>query len=133
FEVGIAHDDPLEPERVALPVELRAGVGRDALKQLLDVLLDLRELAGGERLEDDGADAGRLQPAFDLERHTCGREREESLARRLLQLLAPEEDVAEAQVTAAAPARFRPIRSASTGRRRRPRPSASPAPGRPGS
>ena len=65
-------------------------------KQLLDVVVDLRELAGGKRLEDDRADARGFRAAVDVERDRCSREREQPVARRLLQLLASEEDVAEA-------------------------------------
>src|SRR5205807_8357203 len=57
----------------------------------------LGELARRERLEDDRSDACRLQPAVDVERHRRGREREQPVACRLLQLLAPEEDVGQAQ------------------------------------
>jgi hypothetical protein len=95
LEVGVADDDPLEAERVGLPVELRACALRDALEQLLDVALGLPELAGRQRLEDRRRSAGRLQRALGLERDCGGREREETVGRGLLQLLAAEEDVAE--------------------------------------
>jgi hypothetical protein len=52
LELGVADDDPLKAERVGLAVKRRAGALRDALEQLVDVALRLRELAGRERLED---------------------------------------------------------------------------------
>ena len=55
----------------------------------------LRECAEG-LIVLSGADAGGLQPALDVERDGGGREREEPVARRAFQLLAPEEDVREA-------------------------------------
>jgi hypothetical protein len=36
-----------------------------------------------------------VEPALEVERHRRRREREQALARRLLELLTPEEDVAE--------------------------------------
>src|SRR5439155_11859952 len=96
LELGVAHDHPLEAERVLRAVELRARARRDALEQLLDVVVDLRELAGRHRLEDDRANTGRLEPAPDVECDGCRRQREQPVACRALQLLAPEQDVAEA-------------------------------------
>src|SRR6202043_2841294 len=81
--------------RVLLAVERRAGAGRDALQQLLDVVVDLRELARRQRLENERTDARGLEPAPDVECDGGGREREEPVPRRLLQLLAAEQDVAE--------------------------------------
>src|SRR5579884_1259631 len=95
LEVRVAHDDPLEAEGVALPVELRAAVGRDRVEQLLHVAFGADELAGRERLEDDRRRAPRLEVAIHLQRHRGGREREELLPRRRLQLLPPEQDIAE--------------------------------------
>src|SRR5204863_7799944 len=85
-----------EPERVLLALEPRARGGGDALQQLLGVLVGLRELACRERLEDGGPDAGRLEAARDVERDGGGREGEEPVARRPLQLLATEENVGQA-------------------------------------
>src|SRR3954468_17726586 len=95
LELRVAHDHPLEAERVGLAVELGARARRDALQELLDVVVDLRELAGRQRLEDDRARARGLRAALDGERDGGGREREQAVARRLLQFLAPEEDVPE--------------------------------------
>ena len=49
------------------------------VEQLLEVALGPDELAGRHRLEDDGRDAGRLQPELDLERDARGREREQAV------------------------------------------------------
>jgi hypothetical protein len=95
LEVGVADDRPLVAEAVGLALQGRAAVLRDTVEQLLDVPVRLLEPAGGERLEDRRADAGRLQGALGLERDGGGREREEPLRLGLLQLLAAEEDVAE--------------------------------------
>ena len=66
--------------------------GRDA-EQLVELVLGPHELAGGERLEDDRRHAGRLEAALGLERDRSGREREELVEVRALELLPPEEDV----------------------------------------
>jgi hypothetical protein len=96
LEVGIADDDPFEAERVRLPLERRACALCDAREELLDVGLGLPELTGRERFEDRRAGSGRLERALRVERDGRGRQREEPLGRGLLQLLATEEDVAEA-------------------------------------
>jgi len=95
LEIGVTDYRPLEAEAVGLAVERRPPVLGDSLKELVDVLLRLLELAGREWLEDRRADAGRLERALDVEGDRCGREREDAVGRRLLQLLAAEEDVAE--------------------------------------
>src|SRR5581483_5284773 len=136
LEVGVADYHPLEAVRVGLAIELRALRRRDSLQELLDLLVGGGELACRQRLEDDRADACRLERALGLERDRRRADREEPLGGRRLQLLAPEEDVAQAQATAAARAqalpRRRPRRSPSL-RRRPPRlpPSASRARSRP--
>ena len=110
-------------------------------------LVRLRELAGRERLEDERADAGRLQPALDVERDGGGREREQPVARRLLAASCARRGCRRAGpglvVSSAAARRLsspsgrvafgRRPRSPSAARRRRPRPSASRARRRPGS
>src|SRR5438128_9270658 len=53
LEVRVADDDPAEAEAVLAALELRAGLLRDALEQLLDVLRRALELSRGERLEAD--------------------------------------------------------------------------------
>src|SRR5262249_57792639 len=78
-----------------LALELRPLLRGEMLDELLDLLLRLRERARGQRLEDDGAGARRLQPALDVERHGGRREREQAITRRSLQLLPPEEDVTQ--------------------------------------
>src|SRR5581483_7194572 len=103
LEIGVADDHPLEAERVLLPLERRPARLRDALDELLRVGLGLGELARRERLEDERARAGRLQPAIDVER-----QREEAVARRALQLLPAEEDVSETH--------YRPTRSGPSAR-----------------
>jgi hypothetical protein len=89
-------DHPLEAERVGLAVDRRAGVSRYATQQLLRVGLGRVELSRRERLEDQGRVTGRLQRALGVERDRGRRKREQLLGRRPLQLLAAEEDVAEA-------------------------------------
>ena len=87
-----------------------------------------------KRLEDDGADAGRLEPALDVERHGGGREREEPVARR-----APSASCARRGCrrdprygfAGSCPVRRSPCDSCR--RRARPPPSASRARPRPGS
>src|SRR5205823_5653445 len=93
LEVGVADDEPFEPELVLLALDARPRVARDRLEQLLELVLGPHELARGERLEAHSRGAGGLQAAVDLERDARSREREQALPRRLLQLLAPEEDV----------------------------------------
>jgi hypothetical protein len=93
LEVGVAHDDPCVAVRVVATLELRSAVRRNGFEQLLDVALGAREVAGREALEDDRSDAGSLEVQLGLERDRRGREREEPLGGRRLQLLAPEEDV----------------------------------------
>ena len=95
LEIGIAHDQPLEAERILLAVELGARALRDRLDEFLHLVLDAHELAGRERLEDDPGDAGGRQVQVDLERHSRGREREQPLFGRAFQLLATEEDVSQ--------------------------------------
>src|SRR4051812_8901064 len=97
LEIGVGGDDPRVAERVVAPLELRARVDGDRFEQLLDVVLRLRELTGRERLEDDGSRTRTLQPELGLECDGSGREREQPLDGRRLQLLASEEDVAETQ------------------------------------
>jgi hypothetical protein len=89
-------DHPLEAERVGLAVDLGAGIARDAAQQLLRVGLGRVELSRRERLEDQCGVTGRLQRALGVERDRGRRKREQLLGRRPLQLLAAEEDVAEA-------------------------------------
>jgi len=88
-------DHPLEAERVGLAVDRGAGVPRDAAEQLLRVAFARGELSRRERLEDERCVTGRLERARGVERDGRGREREQLLGRRSLQLLAAEEDVAE--------------------------------------
>jgi hypothetical protein len=88
-------DHPLEAERVGLAVDRGAGVLGDAAEQLLGIALARGELSRRERLEDQRGDAGRLERTLGVERDCGGREREQLLGRRLRQLLAAEEDVAE--------------------------------------
>jgi hypothetical protein len=95
LERGVTDDDPLEAERVGLAVERRAGALRDALQELVDVALRLRELAGRERLEDGGGGSRGLERALRVERDCRGREGEEPVGGRALELLAAEENVAE--------------------------------------
>src|SRR6185437_6000994 len=64
-------------------------------EKFLRLVLGRRELAGRHRLEDQRRVSGRLEGALRVERDGCGREREEPLGCRLLELLAAEEDVAE--------------------------------------
>ena len=97
LEVVVAHDQPLEPELVAAPLDLRVRLLRDRVQQLLQLVLRADELGRGQRLEDDGRVAGRLQPEVGLERDPSRRDGEELLLLRLRKLLAPEEDVGEAQ------------------------------------
>src|SRR5439155_25172543 len=94
-ELRIADDHPLEAERVRLAVDVRVLALRDAAQELLGVVLGRRELARGHRLEDERRVARRRERALGLERHRRGREREEPLRGRLLELFAAEEDVAE--------------------------------------
>jgi hypothetical protein len=89
-------DHPLEAERIGLAVDRRAGVPGDAAEELLRVALRRVELSRRERLEDQRGVTGRLQRALGVEGDRGGREREQLLGRRPLQLLASEEDVAEA-------------------------------------
>src|SRR2546430_17470527 len=87
LEVGVADDDPLEAEGVALAVELRSGLLRDALEQLFDLALRLAELPGREWLEDHRAPAPRLERALGVERDRPRPAVGEPLARRLPVLL----------------------------------------------
>jgi hypothetical protein len=96
FELRVVDDNPLEAERVGLAVDRGAGVPRDAAEQLLRVALAGRELSRRERLEDERGVTGRLERALGVERDGRGREREQLLGGRPLQLLAAEDDVAEA-------------------------------------
>jgi hypothetical protein len=89
-------DHPLEAERVGFAVDLGAGVPSNAAEELLCVALRRAELSGRKRLEDQRGVPGRLERALGVERDRSGREREQLLGRRPLQLLAAEEDVAEA-------------------------------------
>src|SRR2546421_971104 len=94
-ELGIADDHPLEAERVGLAVDRRAGASGNASQKLLCVALGRRELACRHRFEDQRGVSRRLEGALGVERDCRGREREEPLDCRLLELLAAEEDVAE--------------------------------------
>jgi hypothetical protein len=98
LEVVVADDQPLEPELVAAPLDLRVRVPSSDVEQLLELVLGANELGRGQRLEDDGGVARRLQPKVGLERDPSRRDREEPLLVGLLQLLTPEEDVCEAQL-----------------------------------
>jgi hypothetical protein len=89
-------DHPLEAEGVGLAVDRRARVLGDAAEQLLRLAPRRAELARRQRLEDERGDPGRLERACGVEGDGGGREREQLLGGRLLQLLAAEEDVAEA-------------------------------------
>ena len=89
-------DDPFEIELVGAPLDLRARLDGDGLEQLLQLVLGANELTGGERLEAHARGAGGLQAELGLERDARGRDREQPLACGLLELLPPEEDVAEA-------------------------------------
>jgi hypothetical protein len=90
-------DHPLEAERIGLAVDRRAGVSGDAAQQLLRVALARAELARREGLEDERAGARGLERAVRVERDGRGREREQPLGGRPLELLPAEEDVAEAR------------------------------------
>src|SRR5207302_3064568 len=90
-------------ERIGLPVDRGAGLAGDAAQQLLCVALARVELPGRERLEDERRVTGRPERALCFERHGRGREGEELLGRRPLQLLAAEEDVAEASQDSVVP------------------------------
>src|SRR2546430_17174519 len=61
LEVGVADDDPLEAERVALAVELRSGLLRDALEQLFDLGFRLAALPGRAWLANFLSRAPRLE------------------------------------------------------------------------
>src|SRR5581483_9670475 len=87
LEVGVADYHPLEAVRVGLAIELRALRRRDSLQELLDLLVGGGELACRQRLEDDRADACRLERALGLERDRRRADREEPLGGRRLQLL----------------------------------------------
>jgi hypothetical protein len=89
------NDHPLEAERVGLAVDLGAGLPCNASEQLLRVALARGELSRGKRLEDERGVPGGLERALGVERDRGGREREQLLGGRSLQLLAAEEDVAE--------------------------------------
>ena len=45
LEVAVVHDQPLEPELVRLPLDLRARLDRDRVEQLLQLVLGPHELA----------------------------------------------------------------------------------------
>ena len=77
LEVVVADDHPLVAVRVRLALDLEPADAAAALQQLVDVVVDAVEVAGRERLEDDGRDAGGLQAELDLERDLRGREREQ--------------------------------------------------------
>jgi hypothetical protein len=81
-------DHPLEAERVGLAVDRRAGVPSNAAEQLLRVGLGRVELSRRERLEDQGSVTGGLERALGIEGDRGGREREQLLGCRSLQLLA---------------------------------------------
>jgi hypothetical protein len=89
------------------------------VEQLLELVLGANELGCGKRLEDDGCVSGRLQPELGLERDPRRRDREEPLLIGLLELLAPEEDVCEAQLELLDP--FATRSNVSTGHFRRTR------------
>src|SRR5262249_56746887 len=93
LELGVAHDDPRVAELVLATLELRARVRRDAIEQLLQVVLRPNEVAGRERLEADPGGACCAQAELRVERHCRRGECEETLTRRRGQLLLAEKDV----------------------------------------
>ena len=103
LEVVVVDDQPLEAELVGAPLDPRVGLLRDRVEQLLELVLGPHELRGGQRLEDHGRGAGRLQPELGLERDPRRRDREELLPVGLLELLPPEESVPETHQAAAFP------------------------------
>src|SRR5215218_711704 len=98
FEILVADDDPLEAEAVRAPPHLRARIPGSDAEQLVDLVFGPRELAGGEGLEDDRRNAGRLEVALRLERDRRSRKSEELVEVRALELLPPEEDVPQAHL-----------------------------------
>src|SRR3954451_7551701 len=124
LEVRVVDDEPLEAHLVALPLDLRARLARDGVQQLLALVLGADELARRERLEAAARRPQRLEVELGLERDPRRRDGEQPLARRILELLAPEEDVADAQSVT------RPA-GPSPGRSSRALPGASPAAGGP--
>ena len=140
LDVGVAHDHPAVAELVVLGLHrgahLRARPGED----LLHVVDDLAEVAGRQRLEDDAGDAARLDALLRVEPDVGGRDREEPVGRRPLDLALAQQRVEEAhapQVTRARPAAAPPgargprCASPSGGAWRRGcRPTASRRPGR---
>jgi hypothetical protein len=95
LEVRILDDEPLVAEIVRLAPQLRARLPRGDVEQLLQIVLGAHEVTGRQRLEDDRSAPGRPQPELVLERDDGGREREQLLAPRLLELAPPEDDVQE--------------------------------------
>src|SRR5436190_12891525 len=124
LEVLVVDDEPLEAHLVALALDLRARLARDGVQQLLELVLCAHELTGRERLEADARRSRRLQVELGLERYPRRRDREQPLLRGILELLAPEEDVAETQAVT------RPA-GPSPGRSSRELPAASRAAGGP--
>ena len=97
LELRIVDDDPRVAEFVLAAFELGAGVGRDPVQELLEIVLGADEVAGRKRLEADAPRPGRAQPQLGVERDRGGRQREQPLARRAGELLSPEQDVTEPQ------------------------------------
>ena len=96
LDVRVANHDPLEAELVHVVLHLGPRVARCDVEQLGELSLGSLELTRGQALEADRGRAGAAQAQLDLERHLGGGEREQPVRRRLLQLFAPEERIAEA-------------------------------------
>jgi hypothetical protein len=71
------------------------------VEQRLQLVLGADEVARGERLEADGGPGSRPQAQLDVERDPGGREREQALPLRLLQLAPSEKDVPKAHLVSA--------------------------------
>jgi hypothetical protein len=97
LEVRVVEDEPLVAVRVFRPPDSRARARRDDAEQLVELVLGPDELAGRQRLEDDRSLPRRLELVLELQRDDRRREREQLVARGLLQALAPEDDVEETQ------------------------------------
>src|SRR3954451_176905 len=96
LELGVLYDHPAVADLVAGGLDARADLVPGALQDLLHLGDDRAEVARAERLEDDRRAPARLDVLLGLEVDVRGREREQPVRRRALDLVAAEQRVEQA-------------------------------------
>src|SRR3954467_11904774 len=96
LELRVLDDHPAVSDLVVGGLDARADLLPGALQHLLHLGDDRAEVARAERLEDDRRPPARLDVLLRLEVHVRGREREQPVGRRALDLAAAEQRVEEA-------------------------------------